>query len=779
MSIIMSTPYRAMTAGHSQHMTLRAMDMSVQLQDTCALVQQTQRWQNSERVNIEAIYSFPLPAKASLLDVSVTLNDRLIVAKVVEARQAERRYEEAMVEGDTAMLLEQVESGLYNLNLGNLLPGDSASICIRYALPLQWEGRQLRLALPTAVAPRYGSPAGAGLQPQQIPQADIGVEHGYRLNMTVSGKLAQCAIQSPSHRISLSPGQDQTRVGFADGSAAADRDLVIILTSAEQPAASAQLASVGHTHLLHAAFPIPAEGQSHPLNLKVLVDCSGSMGGDSIQLARGAALRALQQLSPGDQYALCAFGSSVVHGPGNEQQTLTVTEQGIDLRSLRFARHLDADLGGTEMRPALRAVFGLESQAGEDSSADVLLITDGETWDRDEIVRLCRESRHRVFVIGCGACPAESVVREIAEATGGAAVFVGPHEDVGAVVDRHLQRMRQPRISAASLSLTGQLWQAPTDLSRCTFADSTLHVFAQLPSPVSELLQLHITYRDGRSLTLCSEVAPCPPALAEDAVRMGIDNYIRETLFSTDNPDREALTRLAVEHQVISPFTHYLMVEPRGGDAATTDPELRRVPGMLAAGWGGTGIARAPARVASPDYDAMPDFGATTQHVETLDYLEMPTFMRRAVDDSGTFTPPVEYSTAAGNTPAELIGHLNDDFSLLRPNRKPRLSLIELRELMSCTSQLTRFLHELVDGVDNAGWSEREVLLAFWQALLEHPALGALFSRSHQRAIMRTLRQEAPPAELLEIMTQGLGDCTADQWDWAAIETTALDKRFL
>ena len=109
MSIIMSTPYRAMTAGRSQHMTLRAMDMSVQLQDTCALVQQTQRWQNSERVNIEAIYSFPLPAKASLLDVSVTLNDRLIVAEVVEARQAERRYEAAMVEGDTAMLLEHAD----------------------------------------------------------------------------------------------------------------------------------------------------------------------------------------------------------------------------------------------------------------------------------------------------------------------------------------------------------------------------------------------------------------------------------------------------------------------------------------------------------------------------------------------------------------------------------------------------------------------------------------------------------------------------------------------
>lgn len=749
--------YSAMTSSHGQPLALQTMELAVQVQDAFALVEQTQRWHNSEAVNIEAVYHFPLPVQACLLGVSVSLNDRLIVAEVAESRQAEQTYEQAMLDGNTAMLLEQVEPGLYTLNLGNLLPDDSASICIRYALPLDWEGRQMRLALPTTVAPRFGNAAAAGLQPHQIPQSDISVEHSYRLDMTLSGELAKAGIGSPSHAIRLSAGDNLCRVSFANGSAAADRDLVIILTSSDQPPASARLVSVGQNHLLHAAFPIPSAEKAHPLNLKILVDCSGSMLGDSMVLARKTAQRALLQLKPGDHYALSAFGSTLVHAPGNQQQMLTVGSQGLDPQSLRFTRHLQADLGGTDMVPALQGVFALSAHQGDAQSADVLLITDGETWERDTIVRLCRQSRHRVFVIGCGACPAESVVREIAEATGGAAVFVSPNECVTAVVDRHLQRMRQPRIRNARLSLAGSLWQAPAELSHCTFAGSTLHLFAALPAAINGPLQLQLTYADGQSQAIDSQITACPTAVADDLLRMGINAHIRESLFGTDCPDTGELTRLAVEHQLISPYTHYVMVEQRGANAASEDPQLRQIPGMLAAGWGGTGLS------------------------QTKEFLDVPAFLRRAVlveEDEQRFTltsvlhciaKPRFFSRGGvpSCSPAKMIEHLNGDYSLLQRNSQPHLTLSKLTDLCNTDSPLLDpAIREDLEELLAAGWTERDVLLAFWQALLEAPVLKELFNRGQRRAIMRELDKALPPIELQAFFAKALLNCSKDCWSW-------------
>jgi hypothetical protein len=366
-----------------------------------------------------------------------------------------------------------------------------------------------------------------------------------------------------------------------------------------------------------------------------------------------------------------------------------------------------------------------------------------------------------VFVIGCGACPAESVVREIADATGGAAVFVGPNEDVTAVVDSHLQRMRQPRIKNAHISSIGQLWQAPNDLTRCAFAGDTLHVFTQLQEAVDGPLRLNIEFADGRKEELIVEISRAPEKLANDLIRVGIATRIRETLFNEDAPDTAELTQLAVEYQLISPFTHYVMVEKRDTDV-TEDPALRQVPHMLAAGWGGAGT------------------------IATNDYLEMPLFLRRAsFNDASECALTEEFShydlshsmlnlkdeaicVQAHPTPRNMIDRLNADFSLLRPKNGVRLSLTEIDDLRNeDVLLLAAEIHDSFGQLASAGWTEEQVLLAFWHTLLEHPALTALFNRGHRRAILRALRDCPLNSVLNEFMSSSLKGCTADSWVWA------------
>jgi Ca-activated chloride channel family protein len=61
-----------------------------------------------------------------------------------------------------------------------------------------------------------------------------------------------------------------------------------------------------------AAFELPVapkgEGGGR-LALKLLVDCSGSMGGDSIASARRALMGVMEGLSEGDEVSFTRFGS--------------------------------------------------------------------------------------------------------------------------------------------------------------------------------------------------------------------------------------------------------------------------------------------------------------------------------------------------------------------------------------------------------------------------------------------------------------------------------------
>src|SRR5690606_13269488 len=150
-----------------------------------------------------------------------------------------------------------------------------------------------------------------------------------------------------------------------------------------------------------------------PLAVKLLVDCSGSMGGDSIDAAKRALHRILASLEPGDRFSYSRFGSHVVH----ETKGLVHADAGEIRSASALVGRTDADLGGTEREGALQQVFAL---GGREGAADVLLLTDGEIWNADHLIAEARGAQQRVFVVGIGSAPAEGVLRRLAEATGGA-----------------------------------------------------------------------------------------------------------------------------------------------------------------------------------------------------------------------------------------------------------------------------------------------------------------------------------------------------------------------
>ncbi|HIP76732.1 MAG TPA: hypothetical protein EYH12_06375 [Psychromonas hadalis] len=107
------------------------LDISVQLPIVTSTLSQT--FINNETESLEAVYQFPLPRDVGFVRLSVLLNDSLHVGKIVSKSSASEQYESAISEENSAILLEQLHNGLYQLSAGNLAPNDTLTITLELA----------------------------------------------------------------------------------------------------------------------------------------------------------------------------------------------------------------------------------------------------------------------------------------------------------------------------------------------------------------------------------------------------------------------------------------------------------------------------------------------------------------------------------------------------------------------------------------------------------------------------------------------------------------------
>lgn len=154
----------------------------------------------------------------------------------------------------------------------------------------------------------------------------------------------------------------------------------------------------------------------------MVLDVSGSMSGDKIDLMRRAAAKALDQFAPDDEVGLWSFEST-----HRELVPISPVAQRRDEMKTLIGR-LVAN-GGTALYATVHASVEHMTQRIDDSRINaVLFLTDGknEHTDRD-LDRVLRELRNedearrvRVFTIAYGSDADQKVLRQIAEASSGA-----------------------------------------------------------------------------------------------------------------------------------------------------------------------------------------------------------------------------------------------------------------------------------------------------------------------------------------------------------------------
>ena len=532
-----------------------------------------QVFRNDSSQNLEVVYTFPLAWGAVLTRLDAELGGKRLQGQVLARAEARERYEDAVEQGDAPIMVEKAQNGVFSAMLGSLKPGEEAVIELSYAQLLAFEQGRIRLVVPTTIAPRYGDAVKQGsLAPHQVTTPDLFAEHAFDFAITLLGPVAQARIASPSHAIAQQREGEAVRVTLQGAKAWLDRDFVLLLENLQGQsfaiAGPDERSGEGRVALIASYCPRLPPAVRASLRLKILVDCSGSMAGNSIAQARSALRPLASLLQPQDQVSYSKFGNRCQRVVG----AVDATAQNV-VALLHAIDATDATMGGTELALALEDSFALRMESEE---ADVLLITDGEVWDAQHIVDSARRSGHRIYALGVGSAPAESLLRELAETTGGACEFATPNENMADAVQRLLSRIRLAVPVQAQLRLQEPaLWSST--LPNRLVPDETIHMFLRLPERPSQAPTLQLRDEAATQPGLCWR--------EDDLVARLV--AAREISLTENVATASAL---AGRYQLVTEHTNLLLVIERAEAAKTNGmPALHQVRPMLAAGWRGVG----------------------------------------------------------------------------------------------------------------------------------------------------------------------------------------------
>jgi Ca-activated chloride channel family protein len=587
---------------------LQGVEVTGELLGGHARVRVRQRYLNAESRPVEAIYVFPLPSDGTLTGFSMECNGRKVQGVVKEREKAFEDYDDALVAGHGAALLDQERPNVFTAQVGNLLPNEETLVEVEFLQSIQVEEGSVRWMLPTLVAPRYipgsaqGDRTGHGtVSPTtRVPDADritpaIGqVAYGLKMDLLVDlGR--EVVVESPSHTLTQEKDGHKVRVKFARGEVALDRDFVLTVRSDDT---STSLTTVvthrqGENPGTFALTVVPdllgMAGPGKRQEVVFVVDTSGSMGGESLPQAQGALRLCLRHLREGDRFNIIAFENSY---RTFSNEPVTFTQKTLE-QADRWVAALRAS-GGTELlQPMMAAVQGVPDGV-------VVLLTDGQVGNEEEILRSVLGARKttRVYSFGIGTNVSDVLLRDMAKQTGGAVEFIHPGERIDDKVVAQFSRALAPRVTELTATFEGVEGAELSPVELPPLVDAVpWTLFGRYPTPGKGKVVLK--GRSGKEPFALTIPVDFPTVSDRPMVEK---LWAAERIRAWESAEldgrraqrmKERIVQLAVAHQIVTKYTSFVVVEERTADRrASGQPETRVVPVNAPAGWDMFGTAK-------------------------------------------------------------------------------------------------------------------------------------------------------------------------------------------
>ncbi|HEX8650123.1 MAG TPA: VIT domain-containing protein [Pyrinomonadaceae bacterium] len=590
---------------------LKHTDVKAEISGFLSRVTVRQEFLNPFKEKIEAVYTFPLPQRAAVDDMTMEVGGRTVRGRILRREEAQAAYEAARLNGQVASLLDQERPNIFTQSVANIMPGERVTVVISYVERLKYEDGSYEFVFPMVVGPRYipGTPTaqqrqGGGTSPDTTRVADAsritppvapqGTRAGHDISIEVSldAGVPINEINSISHAIDTERrGSQSATVRLRKVSVIPNKDFILRYDVAGRRVEDAVLThrtdKEGFFTLILQPPDAVAAPDVMPKELVFVLDTSGSMEGFPIEKAKETMKLALDGLYPQDTFNLITFaGDTHILFP----KPVPATKANL-AKAQAFLASRNGD-GGTEMMKAVRAALA-PSDAPQDHVRIVCFMTDGYVGDDEAIIsEVQKHSDARVFSFGIGSSVNRFLLDKMAEYGRGEVEYVTLNDDGSAAARRFHERVRNPLLTDISVDWAGL---PVADVYPKRIPD----LFSAKPvvltgrytgvGRASVRLKGKMAGRDfEREIAVeLPEVAPQHDTLAKLWARTRIDDLMKEDNKelqhgATHDSLRETITQLGLEYRLMTPYTSFVAVEemivtdngqPRRIDVPVETPE--------------------------------------------------------------------------------------------------------------------------------------------------------------------------------------------------------------
>jgi len=597
---------------------LKHTDVKAEISGFLARVNVTQEFENTSGDKIEAVYTFPLSAKAAVDDMTMLVGDRVVKGAIKKREEARALYEAARDKGHIASLLDQERPNIFTQSVANIMPGAKVKITISYVELLQYDEGAYDFRFPMVVAPRYipGHPIGKegggwASDTHRVPDAShitpnvtppgTRAGHDISVEVKVDAGVAIEKLQCPTHEISVDkPGAQQAVVHLRDQAVLPNKDFLLRYAVAGQRIDDAVLVHRGarggfFTLILQPPARVPAAGVL-PRELIFVLDTSGSMSGFPIEKAKEAMKLAMDGLRPRDTFNLITFsGDTHILFP----EPVPATPENV--RTAQEFLRSRSGSGGTEMMKAIRAALGPDP-AGAEHAGDqaghvrvVCFMTDGEVGNDMEIIsEVQRHPDARVFAFGIGGSVNHFLLDKMAQYGRGEVEYVGLNDDGSAAARRFHERVDSPVLTDISIDWNGL---PVTDVYPARipdlFAAKPVIVYGRYAGAAQGAIKLRgktAGANFAREIKLDLPASePRHDVLATLWARTRVDDLMGQDYYGLQrgavrDEIRKQITGLGLEYRLMTQFTSFVAVEEmtvtEGGKPRRVDVPVEMPEGM-------------------------------------------------------------------------------------------------------------------------------------------------------------------------------------------------------
>jgi len=424
---------------------IRQHEVSVVINNGIAVTEVRQVFHNTEQRAVEALYTFPVPAGASVSNFSMIINGQEMVGEVVEKQRARQIYNSYKQVRRDPGLLEQVDYKTFELRVFPIPANADQHIKVTYCQQLDFDHDNATYVYPLATVTRKG--------------IDQKARGKFSLTLDVKSEIPITKLSSPSHAddfVVSSPNPNYSRASYEVQEGSLARDLVIAFDTS-RPRTGIDLITSRQSgedgfFLLTMTAGQELEEYGAGMDYVFLVDISGSMQheGKLIQ-SKNAVASFVQALGQDDRFEIITFND--VPKPHFGQLTVASVESREQGRAF-----LDSEKarGGTVLRPALNTAYRFKDK---DRPLNVVLLSDGMTDQREqtELLQLMKAAPvgTRVFCIGIGNEVNRPLLKQLAEGAGGLAAFVSQEDDFSRQAGAFRRKLMRPVATNVRISIDG------------------------------------------------------------------------------------------------------------------------------------------------------------------------------------------------------------------------------------------------------------------------------------------------------------------------------------